>query len=238
MKKELQKCINICEDNYEKIIEKLDQFIKNNNWEFPHIFKKLVKHRDIILYHKGDFSVQGNLDLFRSGISGLIVEGNLVVNGKVITYDDPETFLLVTGNLTINSLKNSGMLEVGGDLNANEFIIGDYNHGFVSVHRNAKTPFFYPEEHFFTIHGSIDFNYALGNSYRLNNNQNPEVFKIYKMKLDDALALFHEDVLQLIDPDFFDYKNEGQVQDVEELFDFLNMDDIIKRVAQNKPVFK
>ncbi|GAA4278308.1 hypothetical protein [Aquimarina mytili] len=239
MNQELQnQCINLSKEKDTDIAQMMDNLISENTWKFPYKISKLIHERETILYYNGDLEINEDLSLFKAKIDGLIIEGNLTINGTLQTYSYPETFLLVTGELTVDFLKNSGMLEVGRNLTSNRAIIGDYNHGFVSVHGAAKTHFFYPEQHFFSIHGAINFDYALGDSYGLNDNQNPEIFKINQMELDDVLTLFHEEVIQLIDPDFFELKNEEEVQDVEELLDFLEINDIIKRVEQNQPIFK
>jgi hypothetical protein len=102
----------------------------------------------------GDLHVPGDLDLTDQGIYVLAVLGDLTVDGAYGDSDDPESMLLVTGNMTARDVVTAGFLEVHGDLDTGR-LIGDYNDCDAYIGGDVRANLFYGEEHFFTIGGTL-----------------------------------------------------------------------------------
>jgi hypothetical protein len=114
----------------------------------------------------GDLRIAGDLDLMKEGIFLLAIRGDLVVDGVYHDYDDPETFLLVTGAMTARDVLTAGWLEVHGELTARGSVIGDYNHGGAHL-GGLRARVFYPEHHHFEVTGPVAVEYAVDSKHRL-----------------------------------------------------------------------
>ncbi len=91
----------------------------------------------------------------------LVVLGDLRVDGAYTDTDDPETFLLVTGDMRARDVVTSGWLEVHGDLSTDR-LIGDYNDCAAHIGGDVLVTLFYGEEHFFTIEGELAADVVIG----------------------------------------------------------------------------
>lgn len=114
-----------------------------------------------ILYVAGDLHIEGDLDLAAEGALLLIVNGNLRVDGAYTDQDDPETYLLVTGDMHARDVVTAGWLEVHGDLRVGR-LIGDYNDCSAYIGGDVLADLFYGEEHFFTIEGELGADVVIG----------------------------------------------------------------------------
>jgi hypothetical protein len=98
------------------------------------------------------------------GIRGLIVNGNLTVNGSIINSDsDSGPFLYVIGNVRANNLISGGaFMYVCGDADINGVAYGHYNDGFINIKGNLSCPVFINDDHAFSIGAKLlnnQFNY-------------------------------------------------------------------------------
>lgn len=187
--------------------DELKTFIElSKNPEIAKSFIDLgVDEYDFVL-HKGDLTIDGDLDLLKEKVCVLLIEGNLRVNGLFHDYDDPATFTLITGSLSANNIITSGQIEVQGDLHVSENLIGDYNDYSATISGNVKAGFFYPENHHFTIAGNIDFKKAYGSKYQVNEGKNKikfiepkELIKIIKREILEDIFEEEDDVDFAID---------------------------------------
>ena len=167
----------------------------------------------------------------------LIVNGDLKVDGSIHVSDDLMQLLFVTGNVSANNVTTSGMLFVFEDLTVTNSILGDYNHGSAFIGGDMRAKFFYPEEYFFEVLGSAQFTYAFGNSWRLNQNQNPEVFNFNDKKLSEFINLLHEDIHAAADFENHHHLLEKPCSE-EGLFDFIDSYEFCTYVKTGMPVFK
>ncbi|MEU4416496.1 hypothetical protein [Nocardia salmonicida] len=139
-----------------------------------------------ILHVAGDLRIEGDLDLGTEGALLLIVDGNLRVDGAYTDQDDPETYLLVTGDMHARDVVTAGWLEVHGDLHVGR-LIGDYNDCSAYIGGDVLADLFYGEEHFFTIEGELDAEVVIGRP-RLMIDDEPD-----GIDLDDPRLLEHFD---------------------------------------------
>lgn len=128
--------------------------------------------RDVPNWYTDAFVCDGDLrlDQFNSGLQKvalLVVKGDLIVDGHYQDSDDPECLVIVTGTLKAKSLITAGWLEVHGDLVVDDALVGDYNDCSAEVFGDARARFFYPEEHFFKVHGSLHATHNFGSKHRV-----------------------------------------------------------------------
>ncbi|MCW6003969.1 hypothetical protein K1W54_05135 [Micromonospora sp. CPCC 205371] len=108
-----------------------------------------------VLLADGDLHVPGDLDLAAEQVYLLVVRGDLTVGGYYRDSDDPESFLLVTGEMRARDVVTAGWLEVHGDLYTGR-LIGDYNDCSALIGGDVHAELFYGEEHWFTVGGRVD----------------------------------------------------------------------------------
>ncbi|MFK7799595.1 MAG: hypothetical protein AB8E82_19235 [Aureispira sp.] len=204
---------------------------------FMQLAKQAIDTKKDIVFHDGDLHLSNLHCMTELEIGVLIVHGNLTVDGSIALSDDLMELLFVTGNVTANNVTTSGMLFVFEDLTVTNCLLGDYNDGSAFIGNNLKATFFFPEEYFFEVLGSASFTYAFGNSWRLNQNQSPEVFNYNDRKLSDFIPLLHDNIQEaasfkentsLLD----DACSEGG------LFEYIDYHEFISYITANKPVFK
>ncbi|MFC8531199.1 hypothetical protein [Nocardia sp. NPDC057227] len=149
--------------------------------------------RDFVVV-EGDLHVSGDLDPAAAGAYLLVVTDDLTVDGCYSDSDDPETFLLVGGDLRARDVVTAGWLEITGDLRANR-VIGDYNDCGADIGGSVHCALFYGEEHHFTIGGELAAEVVVGRP-RLAIGNAPEY-----LELDDSRLLEHLDrsVLRVLD---------------------------------------
>lgn len=106
---------------------------------------------DNILYRaKHDYS----LDDFKQ-TTGLIVDGDLIVDGSVINkLMEGGPFLFVTGNIKARNLIGGGAeIVIKKDALIEEFIWGHYNDGILSIRGDANCPIIVCDDHDLSIYG-------------------------------------------------------------------------------------
>src|SRR5690606_35782198 len=106
--------------------------------------------RDPIRLFDGNVSFR-NLDLHdlkeEDGL-GIIIDGDLHVDGAVVSRDESAAFLLVTGNVTAESVTSGGPdIAVLGDLTAEKYVLGTYNHGYLHVGGKIVSPYVIKNDH-------------------------------------------------------------------------------------------
>lgn len=148
-----------------------------------------------IFVASGDLEVAGDLDMMKEEAGVLVVDGSLTVQGAYSDYDDPETFLLVTGDMSARDVQTAGWLEVHGNLTVGS-LIGDYNDCGAWIGGDVRARLFYGEEHHFTIGGRLMAGAVIGRP-RLDIAVMPPV-----IELDDVLLLHH------LDPELVDTEED------------------------------
>jgi hypothetical protein len=173
----------------------------------------------------GDLHVHGDLDLMGEHAYLLVVLGDLVVDGSYGDYDDPESYVLVTGDMQARDVVTAGWLEVHGDLRTDR-LIGDYNACSAYIGGDVRAGLFYGEEHHFTIGGAIAADVVIGEP-RLEIAQQP-----VGIELDDPrlLEYFDSDLLCVYD----DEDEEGRtITGVDDVQDF---HEVKRRVRAGLPL--
>jgi hypothetical protein len=109
-----------------------------------------------VLLHDGDLVIDGD---FSTGIEPwtgwLIVRGNLEVKGLLEDWDDPESSIIITGNLCANNLITRGWLEVHGDLRVHQNLIFLHNDCSAEIFGDVSAEFVYTKYHHIKIHGAL-----------------------------------------------------------------------------------
>ena len=87
------------------------------------------------------------------GIRGVIVTGNLTVNGSIKNTDmSSGAFLLVMGNVTAHNLVSGGTyMQINGNANIRGYAYGHYNDGSITIDGDLNTPVFISEDHAFSF---------------------------------------------------------------------------------------
>lgn len=110
----------------------------------------------------GDLRLDGDLITFKEKLCGLMVLGDLVVDGRYEDSGDPNTGVFVQGNLRAKSVITSGELVVLGDVDAGDALVGDYNDFGAKLRGAVRAKVFVPEQHSFELKGKLDFAVVLG----------------------------------------------------------------------------
>ena len=145
-----------------------------------------IEHYDgDLLVVDGDLRIDGDLDLNAEHAYVLVVRGSLTVGGAYCDYDDPESFLLVMGSMTARDVVTAGWLEVHGNLDVANHLIGDYNDCSAYVGGDVRARLLFPEEHHFDIGGEVDVQHALGIRSRIKAAKLPEFIEMDDKRLLD-----------------------------------------------------
>lgn len=204
---------------------------------FMNLAQQALETKEDIVFHEGDLHLSSLHCLRELKIGVFIIDGNLTVDGSISLSDDLMQLLFVTGNVTANNVTTSGMLFVFENLTVTNSLLGNYNHGSAFIGGDLSAKFFYPEEYFFEVLGSVQLTYAFGNSWRLNQNQNPEVFNYNNRKLGEFISYLHENIHAA--SDFENHKSLLEQPCVEEgLFEFIDFYEFYSYVKIGKSVFK
>ena len=115
-----------------------------------------------VLY-EGDATFDGALDThkfcaaLKQDIYGIIVDGNLTVNGVLFQPDmDNGEHLLVTGNVQVKSINKGGAeFYIKGNLTAEQTIYGYYNHGQLTVEGRTQAVAIFADDHTFKFTGGV-----------------------------------------------------------------------------------
>lgn len=114
-----------------------------------------------VLEIQGDLHVAGDLSTFAAKLVGLIVHGDLTVEGTFSDCDDPQTLTLVGGALRARTIFTSGQLEVGGAVSC-EHLLGDYNDFSAELRGPVSARLFVPEHHHFQLGGPLRIGMSIG----------------------------------------------------------------------------
>lgn len=114
-----------------------------------------------ILEVRGDLHVRGDLVTFERKLTGLVVHGDLIVDGVFRDCDHPQTLTLVGGALRARTVITSGQLEVTGAVTC-DHLIGDYNDFSAELHGPVTARLFWPENHAFRLAVRPSFGLVVG----------------------------------------------------------------------------
>lgn len=204
---------------------------------FMHLAKQAIDMKKDIVFHDGDLHLSNLHCMAELEIGVFIVHGDLIVDGSISICDDLMELLFVTGSVTAKNVVSSGMLFIFEDLTVTNCLLGDYNDGSAMIGGNLKAKFFFPEDYFFEVLGTTKFTYAFGNSWRLNQDEFPEVFNYNEKKLSEFIPLLHDDIHQVAA-----FKENTSLLDNNcsegDLFKYIDFHEFKSYLIANKPVFK
>ncbi len=188
------------------------------------------------VYYKGDLHIKHAFNFFKSNFCNLFIEGNLYVDGTIRASDESLSLIFVTGNVVADNIINASTFLVYGNVEVKHCLLGDYNHGMFVVYGDTKAELFYPEELSFELYKDINFKYAFGNTYRLNENKSKKVFNFKEKDFKKLLSILHPNVLKLMDEEYKEIEDEIEYTD--EIWEFLDVYKFYNYVEQGKPVLK
>lgn len=160
------------------------------------------------------FDVKDDFNTFGQGLCGLIIHGDLRIDGTFEDNDHPASYVLVTGNLTAKTIITSGQLEVLGNLQAT-YLLGDYNDYSARVAGIAKAQVFYEENHSFEFDNKPQFEIVLDSG---------------KITYGDAWAKLRDQCFEHGDPQELDANDE--------LYFDLNRNAILEMLRKHKSIIR
>jgi hypothetical protein len=118
------------------------------------------------------------------GIRGVIVTGNLTVNGSIVnSASGGGPFLLVTGNVATHNLVAGGAhMVIKGNANVRDVAYGHYNDGSIQINGDLSAPIFINEDHDFGFNAlkNNQFKYDFNNDdLGEDDDGNPKIPKNY-----------------------------------------------------------
>lgn len=119
--------------------------------------------------HEGDLEIAGDLQLrpIRKATTCLcIVQGDLRVGGLLGTGLDPDTVLIVTGNVHAQRLINEGFLQIHGSLQIEHEGLWLGNDGCSEIRGDVHAQLAYTQYHAVKIGGKLTATLALGDDDR------------------------------------------------------------------------
>lgn len=109
-----------------------------------------------VLFHDGDLEIRGD---FRTGVEPwaemLVVHGDLAVHGLFEDCLDPESVVVVTGDLRAGNVITKGWLEVGGDLAVAGHVLFDDNDCSAEIFGDITAGFVFTKYHHVEAHGRV-----------------------------------------------------------------------------------
>ena len=128
-------------------------------------FESLLEDSEelIVRIYEGDTVLNESLDLYdlfyEENVAGIIVNGNLTVNGTIIDFelDTYSCFLQINGSLSCQRLA-AGCAEIliAGDANITETLVAFYNHGTIEIDGNLNTRLLIVDDHGISIYGKTN----------------------------------------------------------------------------------
>lgn len=162
---------SITAENAEKFVENYPakSFITYKEAMVKYHFDLYQYAEDLLLVYHGDVSVDGNIDsewmelqLYgmdpEGEVMGMLVEGNLRVNGDIL---DEELFeIFVTENLYCHFMYSyMGWIEVNGDAHFRYGIYGEDNDGAFHLEGKAFAPYLVDADHHMPTESEDEFVY-------------------------------------------------------------------------------
>jgi hypothetical protein len=132
------------------------------------------------------------------GITGLIVTGNLTVNGSLVNSNMSDgPFLLVMGTVAAHNLVAGGAhIQISGDANIRDVAFFHYNDGSISINGNLSVPVFINDDHDGSYKALINnqFKNEYDDELPEDENGHPEIPKDLRALLSDNILAW-EDIL-------------------------------------------
>jgi hypothetical protein len=96
-------------------------------------------------------------DLKDTHIVGVIVDGNLNIDGSLFNFDDEQGALLfVTGNLAAKNIRAGGsLIHIVGNANIEECVYSCYNDGAMRIYGDLTTTVYINDEHMTAVSGKL-----------------------------------------------------------------------------------
>ncbi len=164
-----------------------------------------------IYIHDGDLTIAGDFDAGELGVLLLWVKGTLTVEGGYRDTDDPQTIVVVTGDLRARDVVTAGFLEVHGNMTVTGRVIGDYNDCQAWIGGDLTCSLFYPEEHYFNVGGWFRATTVLGNSKHRVSSPHP---------VTDGIGMGDARILEFLDRELVNVHEDDGELDVDGLKDF------------------
>lgn len=135
------------------------------------------------------------------------------------------------------NLITGGTLEVKGNVDVEGSIIGHYNDCFAIIKGNASAGFFFPEEHFFKIEGTISFKLAYGNEYRVDNGKSSKFKNDIEFMSDRAFYDLIDHAI-LLEPVTEEQIEEDEMDEWDDYYDGFDRVTLYGMLREGKSIFK
>lgn len=184
-------------------------------------------HSDLVV-HEGALALQELRTGTRPFLGLLVVRGDLVVEGLFRDCLDPESTVIVTGDLRAERLISEGFLEVHGSVVIEREALWLDNDGCAEIFGDLRAAFAYTKYHSVKVHGQVVAPLVLGDDERIEASE-PYAFveetdEEHKAAL---LAALPRNALSI----------EGDLdEDDEWCIDYVKHDVLRKLVAEGQPV--
>lgn len=164
-----------------------------------------------VLYASESVTIEGDFKNFWNGTNGyvfLFVAGDLVVHGVFQDFGgEPETIVVVEGDLKAKNLVTAGFLEVHGNVDVEETIAGLYNDCCANIFGHLNARVLHTGEHHFEVGGVAKAEFAYSPRIKVSNTLPTMSDEEWAAKLDPELFDGGEDE----DGWWLDYIDEGEV---------------------------
>lgn len=132
------------------------------------------------------------------GIRGVIVTGNLTVNGTIKNSDmESGAFLMVMGNVAAHKLVAGGAhMQINGKATIRDYAYGHYNDGSIQISGDLSVPIFINDDHDFGIKSLINNQFSFNSNNYIVDSEDDDGTPIIPKKL---RALLKDDLLDWSD---------------------------------------
>lgn len=164
-----------------------------------------------IIHHEGRLVLDELSTGRRPRIGLLIVEGDLIVEGRCEDSLDPESILVVTGTLRAGDVITKGFLEVHGDLVAERSILFIDNDACCEVFGDVRAPFVYTNYHAVKVHGGVKARLVTGDAKHIRSQRKYTFIEETEREVRDCLSpkllkvfadeMFEDEEGEEVDPD-------------------------------------
>ena len=147
-------------------------------------------HTTDLLIHDGDLEIDGDyITDLEQWTELLIVSGDLTVSGRYEDSRDPESVVIVTGNLRAGNLITAGWLEVHGNVEVNQCALFDDNDCCAEVFGDLTAgALIFTDYHHVQAHGRVTAPVVISDFRRIESPHDIEFIEVTDARLADLLV--------------------------------------------------
>ena len=146
--------------------------------------------------HDRDLVMPGDLDTAKRRLALLVVRGDLTVDGCFADSLNPESVVIVTGNLRARRLVSTGYLEVHGDVIVEEEAVFFGNESCAAIGGDLRAAFVLSQQHTLDLGGRVHAPLVIGDATHI---RSPHDFDVVKDTDERLIGLLVRDLLDVVD---------------------------------------